>query len=39
MLLEQLQSLAAVGRLDHVVIGCLQLLRDIGPQVVFVFNA
>ena len=39
MLLKQAERLAAVDSLEHAVVRSLQLLGNVAPQVVFVFDA
>jgi hypothetical protein len=39
VLFQQPERLAAVGGLEHAVVRGLELLGDIGPEIVFVFNA
>ncbi len=39
MLFEKRQGLAAVGCLKHAIVGSFQLLGEVAPEIVFVFNA
>lgn len=37
--LEETERLAAVGGLEHTIVGSLQFFGDVAPQIVLVFNA